>query len=163
MDGDVIVVGHSGAGYYLPLIGEAVGFDRVSFVFVDAVLPPMSGTVTPGAAIGSLLDAHTEDGQLTPWLDWWPADVIDQIVPRRADQMALRQDMPTVQRAIYDEAVPVPDGWHERPVRYVQTSTAYEAEADQAASAGWTVRQMPGSHLSIVTDPSQVFAQITDV
>lgn len=153
---DVLVVGHSGAGYYLPKVGEAIGMDRTSFAFVDAVLPPRAGTLVPGEAIASLLDSHTHDGLLEPWLDWWPPSVVDQALPNPADQAAVRRDMPRVQRAIYEEAVSVPVGWHSRPIQYVQTSAAYEAEAQQASALGWQVQTIDGSHLSIVTDPGAV-------
>ena len=160
--GQVVVVGHSGAGYYLPGIGGAINLERTSFVFVDAVLPPRVGTVAPGAAIADLLDAHTRDGWLDPWIEWWPNELIEKTLPNPSDRTALRDDMPTVRRAVYEEHIPVPVSWSERPIRYVQTSAAYAAESRRAESVGWDCSTIDGTHLSIVTDPHEVLGHILD-
>ncbi len=159
-EGDVVFVGHSGAGVYLPGIARTVGMERASFVFVDAVVPPPSGAMVPGDRIASLLDSHTEGGFLAPWLDWWPKTVLETILPSDADLTTLRSDSPRIPRALYSEAVAVPAGWQSRRCRYVRTSEAYRAEHQHAVAQGWDHALVEGTHLSIVTEPKTVFEQI---
>ena len=155
-DGELIVVGHSGAGHYLPLIGHTLGMHRCGFVFVDAVVPPPSGSIVPERAMTELLDAHTDDGLLEPWLSWWPPETVDRILPSAEHRTALRADQPVVPRSLYGEAIPIPSGWMERPLRYIRTSAAYEPEYDLAAEPPWTRDRIDGTHLSIVTQPVDV-------
>lgn len=60
-----------------------------------------------------ILFVQTIDGQLRRWLEWWPDDVVEDLVPDVEDRAALLADMPSLPRAFYDESVPVPDCWME--------------------------------------------------
>ncbi|HEX2029190.1 MAG TPA: alpha/beta hydrolase [Nitriliruptorales bacterium] len=152
----IVVVGHSGAGAFLPAIAEHLG-DRLSaLVFVDAVVPPHGGAHETPSALQSLLDEQTVDGRLRRWLDWWPEDVVGQLLPDPSERELLRRDMPQLPRSYFDEAVPVPDDWSRRPCAFLKLSHAYQAEYVEAGARGWTRQKIDGNHLSILTEPARV-------
>ncbi len=155
----VAVVGHSGAGPFLPAIGAAMGSATV-LVFVDAVVPPESGSHRALEPMKEMLDEQTVDGALRRWLDWWPPEVVAQILPNLADRDWLAADMPTLPRAFYDHDIAVPSQWSELPCGYVQLSAAYDAHYAEAIARGWATQQLDATHLATVTEPSEVLGAI---
>lgn len=152
----VVVIGHSGAGAYLPLIGAQLGAWPAALVFVDAIVPPATGAHRTSPGLRSLLDERTVDGRLLPWLDWWPEDTVAELLPDPADRALLAADLPRLPRDLYDEVVPVPDGWAADRCAYLQLSPAYDAEFQEAGARGWPRRRLAGTHLSIHTDAEVV-------
>jgi pimeloyl-ACP methyl ester carboxylesterase len=159
----VVVVGHSGAGVFLPSIGEALDDRLGALVFVDAVVPAHEGSHRTPPELAAMLDEHTADGRLALWLDWWPAEVVGRLLPDTRQRAALLADMPRLPRSLYDEAVAVPDGWSDLPCAYVMLSAAYEADRADAARRGWPHVTLDGQHLSPVTEPAAVLAAIEEV
>lgn len=98
----VVVVGHSGAGAFLPALAGRLAGRLGSLVFVDAVIPPPACVHETPARMRALLDEQTLDGQLRRWLDWWPDDVVMDLVPDAAERTALLADMPSLPRSFYD-------------------------------------------------------------
>lgn len=156
LNGEVAIVGHSGAGAFLPAI--ATGLDRraVSLLFVDAVLPPPSGVHETPASLQELLDEQTVDGRLRRWLEWWSDEVVNELVPDANERAALLDDMPSLPRSFYEEAVPVPDGWTDRHCAYLKLSGGYDAEFADAGERGWTREELDADHLAIRTQPHRV-------
>lgn len=159
----VAVLGHSGAGVVLPLIGELLSGIEPALVFVDAVVPPSIGLHRTPQQLVEVLDRETIDGWLHPWLDWWPSHVIDELLPHPHDQEALRADMPRLRRSFYDLPIPMPDGWSDRPCGYVQTSAGYDADRSLAKARGWPTRLVDGHHLSTYSEPPAVLAAVEQV
>jgi hypothetical protein len=58
--------------------------------------------------------------------------------------------------AMLEEVYPRAPGWPTAPGGYLQLSQAYEDEAARARELGWPVRQQPGHHLALLTEPGQV-------
>lgn len=154
--GEVAIVGHSGAGAFLPAIAGGLDDRAVSLLFVDAVLPPLSGHHETPARLRALLDEQTVDGRLRRWLEWWPDDVVSELVPDAAERAALLTDMPSVPRSFYDESVPVPEGWMDRHCAYLKLSDAYDAEFALAGRRGWQRKELDADHLAIRTQPQRV-------
>lgn len=154
--GDVAVVGHSGAGAFLPAIAGRLEGRTASLLFVDAVLPPPSGVYETPARLRALLDEQTVDGQLRRWLEWWPEEVVNELVPDMDERAALLADMPSLPRSFYDEAVPVPDGWTRQRCAYLKLSEAYDAEFAEAGRRGWRRVELNADHLAIRTQPGGV-------
>lgn len=152
----VVVVGHSGAGAFLPAVGDGLGGAPAALVFVDAVLPPRRGAHVTSPDLVRLLDANTVDGRLRPWLDWWPEDTVARLLPDADDRHDLRRDMPRTPRALYDEAVAVPDGWSAWRCAYLRLSRAYDDEYEEAGARGWPRRSLDADHLATVTRPDLV-------
>lgn len=153
---DVVLVGHSGAGAMLPAIRERIG-ERVSAsIFIDAVVPPANGFHRTPEPRAETLDQLTRAGRLKRWLDWWPDEVINDLLPDSSDRQALLSDMPCLPRAFYDEAIPVPPSWFEKECGYLQLSAAYEDDRRKANAWGWPTRALDSSHLGLVTAPRHV-------
>lgn len=158
----VLVVGHSGAGVFLPAIGSGVGADR-GLIFLDAVVPTTAGAHRTPPEMHELLDRQTVDGSLQPWLAWWPAEVVARLLPDPADRAELAADLPRVPRGFYDVDVQVPAGWSDRRCGYVQLSAAYATDADEARTRGWPATELDSSHLGPHTEPGRVLAAVLDV
>jgi len=158
----VVVVGHSGAGAFLPSIGARID-QLAGLVFVDAVVPPRSVPHETSDDMKLMLDQHTDDGILHRWLDWWPPAVVAEILPDAGDREELVADMPRVPRAFYDFGVAVPEGWSEQACGYVQLSDAYEAEYVEAIDRGWPAMRLDSTHLGTHTDSARVFGAILQI
>ncbi len=159
----IVIVGHSGAGVFLPLIGRGLGDRLAALVFVDAVVPPEVGAHQTAAGLAAMLDGQTEDGLLKEWLDWWPEDVISEILPDPEDRRLLRSDMPRLARSFYAEEVPVPEHWSQWPCRYLQLSAAYDLDRDEAVRRRWRTARLEGTHLSVHTEPRAVFRAVLEL
>jgi hypothetical protein len=163
LPGFTVVVGHSGAGIFLPEIGRLLPDGASALVFVDAVLPPEHGVHTTPERLNQMLDSQTHQGVLARWLDWWPEDIIGELLSDPADRAVLLEDMPRLPRAFYDEVVHVPDMWSETPCGYVRLSGGYDGEVEEAQRRRWPTRIVDGSHLSIYSNPSQVLESVTEL
>ncbi|NUR27437.1 MAG: alpha/beta fold hydrolase, partial [Catenulispora sp.] len=84
---EVILVGHSGAGAYLPAIAEAVAASGVGRVtgaaFVDAQLPRpgLSDFDASPPEFAASLTAMARDGLVPPWNEWFPPETLASLVP----------------------------------------------------------------------------------
>ena len=159
MDSAPLVVGHSGAGAFLPSIGSALG-NPAGLVFVDAVVPPAAGAHITSPGMSEMLDSVTEHGVLRRWLSWWPEETIVDLLPNEADRAELEADMPQVPRSFYDEEVKVPTGWSQRGCGYLMLSYAYEAELQDAGDRGWPTARLDSDHLAPHTQPETVLREI---
>jgi pimeloyl-ACP methyl ester carboxylesterase len=153
---DIVVVGHSGAGVFLPSIGEGLGERLRALVFVDAQIPPHSGVQRTPPELVELLDAQTTDGILARWCEWWPDAAMREMVPDAELRSALRAEMPQLPRAFYDMEVPLPDGWSEGPCGYVRLSQGYRELSNEAIQRGWPHAEIDGHHLTLVTEPEKM-------
>ncbi len=160
LDGPMVVVGHSGAGAYLPEIGQRLGDYLGALIFVDAVVPPREGVHQTSAGMKQPLGEKTIDGTLLRWLDWWPTATVEELLPHAADREVLCADMPRLPRSFFDEGVPVPDGWSDRSCAYLKLSGAYDSAFEDAGSRGWPRMSVDGTHLSIHTEPDRVLSAI---
>lgn len=155
----VTLVVHSGAGSLVPSIVDLMP-DRVEdVVFVDAPLPHPGQAWFDGAPakisdqLRGLVDA---DGLLPPWHEWFPAEVVRELLPDAPIRTGLIAEIPRVPLGYFGEIAPVLDAWIVRPCGYVQLSAAYDGAATQARSRGWPVARHEGHHLSTVTEPRVV-------
>lgn len=155
----IAVVGHSGAGAFLPAIGEAVN-DLAALIFVDAAVPACAGVHQTDDRMRELLDNQTSDGLLLPWLDWWPTEDVADLLPDSADRELLATDMPRLPRSFYDDDVSLPTGWSQWHCGYLRLSSAYEAEFEEARVRGWRRTSIDGTHLSVHTHPEAVLDAI---
>lgn len=171
---DVVLVGHSGAGILLPCAAARAAPARVTFVFVDAGLPPMSGStldehpVMKDAGIEwsgrpSFADRIESDGHLPPWHTWWGDAGMEWLVPDRDRRSTVSADIPRLPLSFYDDGCDVPPGWSDEPAGYVLLSDTYRIWAEAARSYGWPVVEVPGTHLEIVNRPDDVASAILEV
>jgi hypothetical protein len=159
-----VVVGHSAAGALLPAIADALSGEVVGLIFVDAFLPPATGSapLAPPELMIQLRALATE-GVLPPWPTWFGPDGIRALVPDDTQRAMLERELPRLPLALLEASVPVPEGWDRRGGGgYLLLSPDHYGEsAADARGRGWPVAEIPGAHhLALVTDPAAVTAAL---
>ncbi|SDR04387.1 hypothetical protein [Thermostaphylospora chromogena] len=131
-DGPLIVVAHSNAGLFVPLIVAELGGRAAGCAFVDASIPPPSGDV-PAAEeefLPFLRDLADERGVLPRWTDWWPPEDTAALFP---DPLLRHAPAPPRRTRsggrMADRRVP-------RPVRPIRSHAARAADRWIAAPGG---------------------------
>ncbi|WP_218125412.1 alpha/beta fold hydrolase [Glycomyces harbinensis] len=158
----VVLVAHSGAGALLPAITASVG-SAIGAVFVDALLPHPSRTWfdTVPRELRDRLASLAEGDRLPKWSDWFPPAAVAALLPEAAQREAFIAALPRMPLSYFAETAPDPQAWPPRWCAYVRCSEAYDAEAAEAARAGWPVRRVEGDHLSLLTRPEET-ARVID-
>jgi hypothetical protein len=156
-----VVIAHSGAGAFLPTVAAAT---NAAGVFVDAVVPTSGPVFHASAQLVQLLDTlPIVDGLLPPWHQWWPPDVMAELVPDMTLRRRIIAEIPQVPRSFYDDAVPVPPQWWTRPAAYLQLSAAYADDRTRAERWDWPTRQLAGGHLDLCVLPELVAGHVIDL
>ncbi|MBW3557737.1 MAG: alpha/beta hydrolase [Actinobacteria bacterium] len=147
-----VLVGHSGAGRLLAVV--ALGVETERLVFVDAGLPgePSHLATAPGGARLHAFSLADDSGILPPWPDWWPAEVLAQILPDEGQRQALRSDSPRVPFNLLIE--PLPQAEPRVPCAYL--AFTYETEWLEARRRGWPTAALAGGHLHQMVAPAEV-------
>jgi hypothetical protein len=161
-EGPVILVGHSGAGSLLPVVGEAVG-NVDAAVFVDAILPHpgCSWFDTAPRELREQVGALAVGQRLPPWHRWFSAEAVAALLPDENMRARFISELPEVPVAYFEESAPAVDGWPPGACGYVQLSEAYEREAGEAERRGWLTLREPLDHLALLTRPDAVAALLT--
>lgn len=161
IDAPVVLVGHSGAGPLLPVIGNATGGTE-AYLFVDAILPraDTSSLASMHPALRAKLSALAAEGMLPPWHCWWEPEQLVELIPDPGLREAFISELLPVPLALLDEVVPEVDDWPDGPCAYLRLSAAYELEEAHAARAGWAVSRMEGRHLDVLTRPDEVASRL---
>jgi pimeloyl-ACP methyl ester carboxylesterase len=161
----VVLVGHSGAGPLLPSIAGAASAEVAAVIFVDASVPPALGEVppTPPEFLDQLRALSTE-GTLPPWSSWFGERTMRELVPDRAVRGVLEREMPRLPLTYFEERIPVPERWSERPCAFLLLTETYRESAADARSRGWPVAEVTDvQHLAPVTDPIVVTQMLLDL
>lgn len=164
-DGAALVV-HSGAGPLVPSIVARASWPVHAVVFVDATLPHPGRAWTdtaPAELTEQLRWLAGPDGLLPPWHEWFPAEVIGELLPDARLRAAVTAEIPRVPLSYVEEVAPALDAWEERPAGYVRLSAAYDDAAVEARRRGWPVVRHDADHLSVVTRPAAVAAAVLAV
>jgi hypothetical protein len=154
-DRDVVLVPHSGAGLYVPLVAARRRLRAV--VFCDAGVPPQAGSVlvAPPYLRDSLLAKADSAGLLPPWSLWWDED-LSALFPdpqARAEVEAQQHRLPMAYLA---DELPVPAGWDRVRCAYLGFGDTYAEAQAEAARRGWPVRVIDGLHLHMLVAPQAV-------
>ena len=154
----LVLVAHSNAGVFVPVIRCSLARPVACSIFVDASLPAEHGP-TPMAGAGFLpflRGLAGPDGWLPRWTDWWDEPDVAALFPDPATREAVTGEQPRLPLAYYEEQVPVPDGWEDHRCAYLLFGPPYDDQAREARQRGWEVRSCPGAHLHQVVDPGGV-------
>lgn len=150
-----VVVGHSGAGAFLPSIVAAVG--GATAVYVDAVVPTSNPDLVQSPMQVQLLDAlNIVDGVLPAWNEWWPSELFVELVPDETMRDRIVAELPRVRRSFFDQRVPLPSRWWTRPAVYIQLSPVYDDDRTRAQDWGWPTTKIGGRHLDVCVRPRLV-------
>lgn len=162
----VVLVAHSNAGVFMPVIVDGVGRPVACSVFADATVPGREG-LTPMVGedfLPFLRGLAGPDGRLPPWTDWWDEQDVAPLFPSPQARERISAEQPRLPLAYYLEQVPVPRGWDEHPCAYLLFSVSgYEGQAAAARERGWPVTTVPGEHLHQVVDPDGVARALLDL
>lgn len=157
-----VVIGHSGAGVFLPRIAHSL--NARAMVFIDAVVPDAASRFAPRSETIRFLDQVTDDdGVLLPWHQWWPPAVMDDLMPNARERSAFIEEIPRVPRSCYDEPVELPDAWWTWPGAYLQLGPAYVSDRERAEAWGWPTRTFDGGHLALATRPHDAAVAVIDL
>lgn len=160
-DEPVAVVAHSNAGLYVPVVCAELDHPVAASVFVDAAMPARSGdTPVEPPHMLHMVRGMAVDGVVPRWTDWWDAADVATLFPDDITRQRVTAEQPCLPLAYFESSVPVPDGWADHPVAYLQLSPGYEAEAAEAADRAWRVESLPGDHLHQLVDPDAVTARL---
>jgi pimeloyl-ACP methyl ester carboxylesterase len=153
----VVLVAHSNAGLFVPVIWAALPVRVRGCIFVDAALPPTSGAapVAPPELLALLRD-KASDGLLPRWTDWWDEEEVAPLFPDQRTRQAVTEEQPRLPLSYYEASVPAPAGWDAQPCAYLLFGPPYDELADEARGRGWIVQQLPGRHLHQLVDPDGV-------
>ncbi|QWF22918.1 hypothetical protein KM427_04040 [Nocardioides sp. LMS-CY] len=160
---DLVLVPHSNAGLYAPLLAERLG--AVATVYVDAALPGSgdsgdSVALAPPAFLEFVSGLVRDDRLLPPWTRWWDAADVDGLFPDAATRAAVEAEQPRLPLTYFTPRLPVPSGWAERPSAYLAFGDTYADEIAAATGRGWPVAAIPGRHLHQLVAPGEVAATI---
>jgi hypothetical protein len=87
----VVLVAHSNAGVFIPVIRRSLAQPVACSIFVDASLPAARGQ-TPmagGEFLPFLRGLAGPDGRLPPWTDWWDEPEVEPMFPDPATREAV--------------------------------------------------------------------------
>jgi hypothetical protein len=157
---DTVQVPHSNAGNLAPSVRAADGGNH-AIVFVDAALPPVTGSATlvPPAFREYLADLAGEAGVLPPWTQWWRGEDLASVIPD-TDFPELDRGCPRLPLSYFDLEVAVPSGWASARNAYLAFGDTYDEELDLVVGRGWPHARIEGGHLHFLHDPDAVAARI---
>ncbi len=154
----LVLVAHSNAGVFVPVITHGMGRPVTCSIFADATVPAAHGDTptTSGEFLPFLRGLAGPDGRLPRWTDWWDEPDVAPLFPSPQAREIIAGEQPRLPLAYFEERVPVPAGWDDGPCGYLLFSSAYQDQAAQARQRGWPVRSLPGEHLHQIADPDGV-------
>ncbi|GGM39051.1 hypothetical protein GCM10012275_07450 [Longimycelium tulufanense] len=156
-EGDLVLVGHSGAGPLLPTLAAAVDRQIAGLVLLDAGLPTPGRSWAESAPteLVEQLRGLAEGDRLPPWNTWFQPDPLPELVDDAAVRERIAAEQPRVPVAFLDEPRPA-ERWPGRMGYLLLSEAAYGREARAAAEAGWPVRRVRAHHLAAATEPEPV-------
>ena len=153
-DSRVLLVAHSNAGLFMPLlVAHAVRPVRCC-LFVNASLPAHARQTPVGPTqLLDFLRGKVSDGRLPPWTEWWDEEDVAPLFLDAATRAAVTAEQPRLPFAYYEQSVPVPAGWDGVACGYLLFGPPYDQVAADARSRGWLVEELAGQHLHQLVDP----------
>ena len=155
--GEVVLVGHSGAGPLLPAIAGRIEPRPGRLVFVDAPVPPPGGDVAlaPEAVLPSL-GWLARDDVLPRWSEWFGPGAMESLVPDADRRAVVADELVEIPLSYFSGWVPLPEGWDAGNAAFVLMSEPYRDDAREAALRGWAIHELPYGHLGIVNRPREM-------
>ena len=162
-DDELVLVPHSNAGAYVPILTTRCPV--VGAVFVDAVLPPRRGDqpLAPPAFLEFLRKKTDTSGVLPVWTDWWEEADVAALFPDVETRTRIEREQPRLPLSYFQDQLPAPTGWDDVPAAYLAFGDTYSRERDDAEHRRWPVTTLAGEHLHLVNNPTQVATALIDL
>jgi hypothetical protein len=153
--GPCLLAAHSGAGVLLPAIAGRLRGRVCGSVFVDAILPEN------GKSRLDLFDTPDEaqafrDAAVDGFLPVWTEEDLVSAIPDRERRRRFVRELRPVPLAVYEEPVPVWQGWPDHPCAFLRFSSGYDRMFSRAKEQDWPADELPGSHFHLLVDPEEV-------
>jgi hypothetical protein len=157
----IVLVAHSNAGLFVPVVVQAARRPVAGCLFVDASLPSRTGP-SPAASPERLnyLRIRVAEGRLPRRTAWWEEDDVALLFPDPPTRSMVSAEQPRLPLSYYEQQIPVPAGGDNRPCGYLLFGPPYDSMAQQARERGWDVDQISGGHLHQLVDPDAVAARV---
>lgn len=159
-----MLVGHSGAGPLLPVIASRMASSPSRLIFVDAGVPPATGeaSLVPDQVLDSMR-MLARAGMLPRWSDWFGPEAMESLIPDRSRRAVVLAELPELPLSYFEARVQMPSEWSSVDGAYILLSEPYRPDAAEAASRGWSVTELRGGHLDIVSRSADVAAGVVQV
>jgi pimeloyl-ACP methyl ester carboxylesterase len=150
----VILVGHSGAGRLLPICGERIPAEIQAYVFVDSDVPSSTESRLDAMPeeMAQEFRGAAEDGLLPPW----PEEVFEDEVKNDEVRGRLVSELLPLPLAVYEEAIPLPEGWPNARCAYIRLSHRYPDAEALAQERGWKIHRFDADHFHILVAPNEI-------
>ncbi len=154
----VLLVGHSGAGPLLPVIGDRIRNPVRAYVFVDAGIPRNGASRlelmrAEDPAWAAEFQAALERGELFPE---WSFEDLEEVIPDPELRRQMVAELRPRGASFFREPIPVPASWPDGPCVYIQFSASYKEPARQAQAARWPTYQLSAGHFDMLVNPLEV-------
>ncbi len=161
----IVLVGHSGAGPLLPVIGQRVSCPVAAYVFVDAGIPANGKSrldlmAVENPALAGELRRHLTAGGRFPG---WRGEDLRAAIPEPRLRRQMIEEMHPRSLAFFAEPIPVFAGWPDAPRGYLRLSSAYGDPAKRARQDAWAYREIDGGHFHMLVEPPAVADAILDL
>jgi len=163
VEGEVVLVGHSGAGPLLPAFADALEIPVGALVYLDAHLPTpgKSWRETFSPELMAHMKAISREDVMPRWDRWFPPEVLPNLIPDPVQLAEILEEAPEVPLAFLKEQRP--SVLWPGTSAYLRLSPQYSDEATAASELGWPVSELDLHHLAAATHPEQVAAALVEL
>ncbi len=158
----LILIAHSGAGVLLPAIRQMMSRPVAGYIYVDAGLPKNGASRLDLFGLPEERQQFRESAQNGLLPTWSDDDLREAITDDdlRREFVAELRPLPV---AVYEEPIPVFDGWHNAPCAYLLFSETYREFATFAENQGWPHAELMGGHFHMLNHPVEVAETLLDL
>ena len=161
----LVLIGHSAAGAFLPVVASQLDREVQAYVFVDARLPRRDASLADEDSLEAAkrLREMTEDGLLPPWSEWFGEGAMREVIPQDDERKRFVAELQRIPIALFSEEISFSSNWPDAPCAYLRLSEFYKPLAREALAMGWTVIEIDGQHLHTLTHPEEVADLLQEV
>jgi hypothetical protein len=161
----IILVGHSAAGAYLPVIAANLSQKISAYIFVDARLPQRRASLADQDSPNEVEQRKglATDGLLPPWSQWFGAGVMEEILPDEGQREQFTDELRPIPLSLFQEKITYSSNWPDAPCAYLRFSDFYKPLAYEAREQGWLVESIEAEHLYPVNHPQQTATMIVQL
>jgi hypothetical protein len=85
------------------------------------------------------------------------------LFPDDETRVRIEREQPQLPLSYFEDSLPVPEGWDNRPAAYLAFGDAYGCERGEAERRQWPVITAPGMHLQLINDPERVATDLINL
>lgn len=159
------LVGHSGAGPLLPAINMLAGRPCAAYLFVDASLPHggLSRLAEMEQTVPELAQQLRADLQAGGRYPTWNDVDLRELIPDEHLRSGLLAEMRPRGLDFFSEPLPMVEEWPDAPCGYLQLSSAYAWQGQQARLRKWPCQEIDAGHFHMLVEPARVAALLVEM